>query len=298
LLEIDRLIKNGDRIEETFLNHLRMLASQPGEKGMLACGALAHDAAFFVSIDQSLAADVLRSRVAENSPEGLALRAVLVETANITGQMANIFHSEILRGIIESKAIDFTATAVAAMVVIPALSIIQGEAVDGHSAITIADCSSVFRHSSQSIRQGALDFLRQWMHRQEAGVKHAWRHAVSKFLEVVWPKERKFKSETLTPYFLGLIVDVEDQFPTAFEQFRHYLTPLNQGHVGLHDILDSKVAESFPAETLSLLWLICGPMSSGEFYELSKILEEIIKVKPDLEIDRRFQWLQQSAARY
>ena len=44
-----------------------------------------------------------------------------------------------------------------------------------------------------------------------------------------------------------------------------------------------------PRETLSLIWLVCGPNSSGSFYEISKIIDRLIKADPDIEVDRRLQ---------
>ena len=46
------------------------------------------------------------------------------------------------------------------------------------------------------------------------------------------------------------------------------------------------------------MWLVCGPESHGTFYEISKIIDRLIDVDPEMEIDRRLQWLEQRAERF
>ena len=56
--------------------------------------------------------------------------------------------------------------------------------------------------------------------------------------------------------------------------------------------------EKFPRETLSLLRLVCGPGSKGSFYEMAKIIDRLIGADPDMEVDRRLQWLERHAERF
>ena len=41
-----------------------------------------------------------------------------------------------------------------------------------------------------------------------------------------------------------------------------------------------------------------GPESRGSFYEIPKIIERLIDAEPEIEIDRRLQWLDQHAERF
>ena len=164
--------------------------------------------------------------------------------------------------------------------------------------LTASDVAQVLRDAPQEIRSGALEVLAQWLRSDPAGGEVAWGAMISPFFERVWPKEREFRDVSLTPHLIKLAVGSGNEFPTAVKFLRPYLSPYNRGHGSLHSIVDSEVAEKFPRETLSLLWLVCGPESRGSFYEISKIIDRLIDADPDIEIDRRLQWLEQRAERF
>jgi hypothetical protein len=41
-------------------------------------------------------------------------------------------------------------------------------------------------------------------------------------------------------------------------------------------------------------WLLSGPGASGRSVELANVLDKIVEAAPDLEVDRRLQWLEQN----
>ena len=88
------------------------------------------------------------------------------------------------------------------------------------------------------------------------------------------------------------------EFPAALELLQPYIVPFDQGRGSLRSIVASEAPEKFSRQTLSLLWLVCGPRSRGSFYEISKIIDRLIASDPDLEVDRRLQWLEHRAERY
>ena len=82
------------------------------------------------------------------------------------------------------------------------------------------------------------------------------------------------------------------------EFLRPYISPYDRGYGSLHSITSSEVPEKFPSETLTVLWMVCGPESQGSFYGMAEIIDRLIDGDPDIEIDRRLQWLEQRAERF
>ena len=138
--------------------------------------------------------------------------------------------------------------------------------------------------------------LADWLQSDDEAVEDKWRLSIGPFLENVWPKEHKFREASLTAHWIDLAVGAGAEFPAALEQLQPYIAPY-RGHGSLHSIASSEVPIKFPRETLRLLWLVCGPNSSGSFYEISEIIDRLIEADPDIEVDRRLQWLEQRAER-
>ena len=69
-------------------------------------------------------------------------------------------------------------------------------------------------------------------------------------------------------------------------------------HNDLYPIKSSEIPKKFPHDTLLLLWLICGPGSQGEFYEIPEIIDLLIETDPEIEVDRRLQWLEANTRRF
>ena len=164
--------------------------------------------------------------------------------------------------------------------------------------VTASDVAQVLRDAPQTIRSGALEVLVGWLRDDEAGVEETWRLRIKPFFENVWPKERKFRDVSLTHHLIDLAVGTGNEFPAVLVLLHPYIVPFDQGRGSLRSIVSSEAPEKFPCQTLSLLWLVCGPSSRGSFYEISKIIDRLIASDPDIEADRRLQWLEHRAERY
>ena len=197
---------------------------------------------------------------------------------------------------IESEQSGHKAAIVASNVLRPALADVRRD----HSVrwgLTASDVANVLRKARPNIRCAALDVLAGWLQSDDEAVEDKWSLRFEPFFEKVWPKERVFSESSLTASWIGLVVGAGREFPVALEQLRPYIAPY-RGHGSLHSIASSEAPERFPRETLSLLWLVCGPESRGTFYPISEIIDRLIGIDPIIEVDRRLQWLEQHAERY
>jgi len=59
----------------------------------------------------------------------------------------------------------------------------------------------------------------------------------------------------------------------------------------------SKHPEDFPRDVLNLLWTFLSG-SSAESFNIAEILDRLLQAAPELEVDRRFQWLDRRTLRF
>ena len=297
LLEMDARRKQDSASSEALRQLVRSIAGHEGPAGQLGRAVLTHNASFLLSVERNCVVDILRPRISASDEEGAALRAVMLSTGSISPDLTQLLGEVVKKGAIESEQSGHVARAIAANVLRPAVADIRGD----HSVrwgLTASDVAHVLREAPQEIRRGALEVLAIWLRDDPAGVEEAWCAMIIPFFKKVWPKEHKFRDVSLTPHLIDLAVGSGDQFPTAVEFLQPYLSPYDRGYGSLFSIDKSEVPEKFPRETLNLLWLVCGPKSRGSFYAISKIIDRLIDVDPDIEIDRRLQWLEQRAERF
>ena len=108
-----------------------------------------------------------------------------------------------------------------------------------------------------------LDVLAGWLQDDQAGAEEAWRVVAIPFFQKIWPKEREFRSASLTPYLITLAVGSGTEFPKALEILRPYISPYDRGHESLHAVVGSDVTERFPHETLELVGWSAAPRAAG-----------------------------------
>jgi hypothetical protein len=94
-----------------------------------------------------------------------------------------------------------------------------------------------------------------------------------------------------------LAVGAGEHFPEALAKLRPYFSPYARERASVHPIKQSKAPEQFPGQVLDLLWLIFGPMG-GSSYDMADILDRLLAADPTIEVDRRFQSLEQRTVRY
>ena len=296
LLEMDARWQQDIASSEALRQLVRRIAGHEGPAGQLGRAVLTHAASFLLSIERACVNDILGPRISASDKEGAALRAVMLDVEAVSPELTRLLGKAVQQGVIESEQSDHVAARVASQVLRPAVAEVQGD----HSVrwgLTASDVAIILREARPHIRSGALDVLADWLRADDEAVEDKWRLIIGPFFEMVWPKERVFREASLTAHWIDIVVGAGDKFPAALEQLQPYMVPYRR-HGSLYSIASSKAPEKFPRETLSLIWLVCGPESRGTFYEITKIIDRLIDADPEIEIDRRLQWLEQRAERF
>ena len=296
LLEMDARRQQDVASSEALRQLVRSIAGHEGPAGQLGRAVLTHAASFLLSIERKCVNDLLGPRINASDKEGAALRAVLLDVEAVSPEITRLLGKAIQQGVIESEQRDHVAARVVSHILRPAVAEIRAD----HSVrwgLTASDVAIILRKARPHIRGGALAVLAYWLRSDNGSVEDKWRLIIRPVLEMVWPKEHVFREASLTAHWIDLVVGAGDEFPAALEQLQSYIVPY-RGHGSLYSIESSRAPERFPRETLSLIWLVCGPESRGSFYEIPKIIDRLIDADPKIEIDRRLQWLEQHAERF
>lgn len=296
LQELDHTRKSEGADEARQLTRLALVAGDDSQAGIVGRAVLVHDLAFLLLVDAPMAEAHLIPRLVLDTGEARGLRSVLVSHSNITPEVTKVARTAILRGVVETRSDSGFAAQIASGILRPALASVRGDD-PGRWGITEGDVGRVLREAPLRIRTGALDVLVRWMHNDEEGAEEAWKTMVSPFFDRVWPKERRFVDDALNRDLMALAVGSGQHFPDALEKLRPYFSSYARERASVHPIKQSTAPEAFPHQVLDLLWLIFGP-NGGSSYDMGEILDRLSKASPAIEVDRRFQSLEQRTVRY
>lgn len=114
-----------------------------------------------------------------------------------------------------------------------------------------------------------------------------WRHRVHPFWQQVWPKSRNLASNAIAESLARLAIAANGEFPAALSDIYDWLRPIEHPHYVVHRLDESGLAGRFPEDALRLLDAILGNQSWPP-RELTKSLETISQVSPELAQDRRY----------
>lgn len=296
LLEIEARKRQDDDATAEQLDLLRRICQHDGPQGQLGRAVFARDIAFLLSADRQFVDATLRPFIDTADSEGTMLRPIMLTFGSITPEVSRIFTDAITTGVVETAWNDYHTRAIASNILRPALADIKGD--EQHQwGFSATDIAQLLRRAPQSIQSAALQVLSSWLGNYDGGAAAGWREMISPFFERVWPKESEFRDPALTPHLIDLVVGSGDELSTALDMLRPYISPYDRGHGSLYGIASSQAPERFPRQTLELLWLVAGPRSRGSFYEIANIIDRLIEADPDIEVDRRLQWLDQHAER-
>lgn len=274
---------------------LAVVGADAGRAGTYARATFVEHIAFLLTADEALVTDILTPQL-EGGAEGAALRAVLIRHGAITPDLTRTMPDVILKGAREARPGVGGAQPVAAAILRPALAELRGD-LDQQWGITAAQVREVLREVPGEIRKAALDLLVRWMHNDEVGVEQAWAIMVQPFLEQLWPKERRFVDEANNIHLAELAVGSGAHFPAALAVVRPYIAPFSGRRGSVHCIKSSSAPANFPRETLNLLWMLFGSIGPTS-YDTAALLDSLAVADADIEVDRRFQSLEQRSERY
>jgi hypothetical protein len=263
----------------------------------MARAVLIHNLGFLLNIHGLEVNLPLTEALSGDGLEAIGLRSVLVSKRHISSKVSKAFSASIIMGLKELGSNRSDAIAAAENILLPAISIIRGEASSDDWGLSLADAADILRGGSPELREGAANVLAHWAETIEGGAVQAWRTVIGPLLDQIWPRERALRESGLTRYFTKLAVNSGDAFPEAFDQLRPYIM-CRGPNGGVNTIESSKVPEDFPTQTLDLLWCLFGPGHTGNRTGVPMLLERLIQVDSKIEFDRRLQWLDQNAVHY
>ena len=297
LLDIEHYREEAQPVPLALIEGLHMVAGAEGRQGAFARASLIRVAGFVLSIEGQQIGPLLDAALTGDGVEATALRTVLVNNMRLSSVATRAFGRHILHGAMEVGEKGDAAKAVASKIIAPPLSILRGEQNADHWGITIEDVRRVLRTGPPALRYGAAALLKQWIHQLDGERHDIWRVGIGPLLAAVWPRARALREQSLARHFADLAVGTGEAYPEALAQLMPFLSPI-EGHGGTYAIEKSTAPDQFPRETLSLLWKLFGPGSTANLYGVPKILDRLIAALPAIELDRRFQWLEQRAIRY
>ena len=300
LLKIVTLLKAGSDPSTQQLQLLNQIAECPGTVGLMGRAILVCNIAFLIRCELSAVVEKLKSALHADDEEGRELRAVILQYHPVSTAAATHIKEAILKGLRECIWDKKCAYNVASWVVLPALASI-GQDTKVHWGVTAKDATDILKKSPPALLVWALEVLIDELnHRLKSDSDNpeaAWLNTVPPFFGEVWPSEVEFQNTSHTRGLLRLAVLAGHQFPEAWEFLRPYIRPIPSSYFGIHVIVESRVPETFPDETLELLWTLYGLNNTRDYYYLPDLIVRLVGANPNLETDRRLQRLKQLASR-
>lgn len=120
-----------------------------------------------------------------------------------------------------------------------------------------------------------------------------WNRLVIPFIEEVWPKERKFVTQSSVSAWISLIEDSDENFPQVLDAVRQHLVPISFEQIWLHRFSKamgeaSTLSAAFPESVLELFNLVVPNNPKQLPHDMREILKEIEDSEPSLTLDQRF----------
>ncbi len=278
------------------LKRYEVMAAHQGAAGIFSRAIFVRALPFLVAVDTSIAKSPLVTLLSGGGDESRELRRILVTYAGITPEISRLVPKAVLQGVIESSSDTRDGVTIAAQILRPAVASLRNDD-PNRWGISEEDVAHTLRHAPAKIRTGAINALAQWLVADKEGPEKAWTSMVVPFFDRIWPKEKRFLDDAHIFYLIRLVVGAGDHFPLAIEFLRPYIRPFTGSGANLHFLNVSRFPSECPNSTLDLLWIVLGSSDATSF-ELAEILEKMVAASPEIEIDRRFQFLAQKTTRY
>lgn len=296
LQDIEKAWADGVAIAPRLVTALYACANGLGIQGSFARAVLIRHSHFVTSLKLPRVTKRLCLALSSESQEGKVLRKILVCNTAVSEHVSNAFRKHVLQGVIECEATGSEAHNAAAKILAPALSVLRKKSTAEAWGISSADAALALRNSMPEIHAAAAGVLVKWSPTFDGPPEVTWRTLVRPLLEQVWPREKVFRTKRTSLHLARLAICSGDAFPEALEYVRPYLVPLEtlDSHFFF---MSSKHPEEFPHDVLNLLWKVLSG-SSAEGFNIAEVLDRLLQAAPELEVDRRFQWLDRRTLRF
>ncbi len=279
------------------LSRLDRILDSSTISGVLARGELTASAGFLWSISPSRLRRGLFPRLGLDTVEGAALRDVLTQYANLGPTSAGILKTVLLRGVAESRTTGMPAANVAAKLLYPVLSAIRGDP-GPRANLSSLDVKRALGRARPGVRAGAALLLRNWLPKLPGDPAVIWRDLIGPLFEATWPDDdRRLRDEESSRQLGALATQAGGAFPEALALIKPHLAYCEREWGDL-SFLKSATCTQYPSATLELAWVLCGPPSQSNSYDLAEILDALRAADPIIATDRRFQWLEDRAVRW
>lgn len=273
---------------------LRKVVLSDTPAGSLGRGAFAHSAGFILHIDWRLALGAFRQRLGERSEEGVRLRTVLIAGSQLSFAATRAFKDALFQAVCETAARTEHGAAFAASKFLHPLFSWRISPSTGKAPLSLDEVRRLLTKVPQSVLIGAAQCFRQYIQQIGNSPAQAWRHFAGPTFEAVWPYEARFKRAAVSRELAALCATTGAAFDEAFSVLRHFSTPIDGGWYGVSLLDEAGVVSANPETCLDFLWLVSGPGASGRSMELAAVLDKIVEAAPNVEVDRRLQWLEQN----
>lgn len=291
LLSINkRLGPSGISADER--ERLQIVVTSDTPAGRLGRGWCARNAGFLLHVAPRIALGVFRKRLALNSVEGAALRAVLISSSSLSFVGARAYKAQLFMTACEPKLPESDAILVAARVLQLLLSWRMSPNMS-KPPVTTDEIRELLMRAPYAVLVGSARFLSQSIGEIGGSPESSWTVFIKPVFEEIWPNEARFKRASVARWLAVLCIGAGSAFRDAFQTIHHFLTPIDGDGEIASCLKQSGITRSNPDTCLELLWLVYGPGAVGRAFELAEVLDQIVASNPSLEIDRRLQWLEQ-----
>ena len=158
---------------------------------------------------------------------------------------------------------------------------------DEPDGISNREMRSVLRSLSDDIRNDVILWL------ADVGENYGWVQTVIPFIETVWPRERRFRTNSSVGAWIALLEETQDHFSVVYAAVKKFLVPIELENHGLYRFArevgeDEPITVKHPQTTLDFLDTVIPKTLSRSSYELSNILTLMYEADPTLETDPRY----------
>ena len=160
---------------------------------------------------------------------------------------------------------------------------------DSPSGLTRSEMRSVLRDMSDDERNQFIFWLGLVGRKNENG----WVEHVIPFINMDWPRERRYRTSASIKAWIGLLDDTGEYFPKVYESVKKFLVPVEiSDHPFYRFTLDvgeeKPIAVLYPEVTLDLMHAVTPQVLTRASYELPSILALIVESAPSLQSDTRY----------
>ncbi|WP_409288482.1 hypothetical protein [Pseudomonas sp. KCJK8927] len=160
---------------------------------------------------------------------------------------------------------------------------------DSPSGLTRSEMRSVIRDMSDDERNQFIFWLGLVGKQNENG----WVEHVIPFINMDWPRERRYRTSASIKAWIGLLDDTGEHFPKVYEAVKKFLVPVEISDHPFYrftqDIGNEKpISVLHPEVTLDLMDTVTPSVLTRPPYELPNILALVVESAPSLQSDTRY----------